>query len=159
MVIYPAQSALMVVIYFIVSLLVILGAWVFSKRAGVREKLKRNISLGMYIFGGLTLALHIMPLWRVINGTFEPAEVDVDEILGNIFGSTTDGSTDVVASEWAQPVVDMFGMEVAVFQLISVGIGMLLILLGFIYKSKNWGKIVMLLGAVTMLLGLFQILL
>jgi hypothetical protein len=41
--------------------------------------------------------------------------------------------------------------------ILSIGIGLLIVIIGLIYKKKNWAKWVILLGVVAMIAGLFQL--
>ena len=135
---YPASSEILVMISFIVSILIVVSGWIFSKISKSSETVKRNVSFGMYIWGGVTTLQNVPQLWRIMNGTFEPAGSDLSIPKVEIF--------------------DGYVNFLSIIKIMSIGIGFLFIIVGLIYKKKSWSKIVIFLGVAIILMGLSQFL-
>jgi len=160
------SDATFTIVAFIISILVIFGGWVVSKISKPGDKIKRNISIGMYIWGGITTILNASQIWRIINGTFvEPERSALDEmgdVLSGIFGDGQDALPEYPVNDVFASVVEIFGTSISVgtlVNMISVGIGFLIVVLGLvIYKKKSWAKVMILGGIITIIAGLSQLL-
>jgi len=150
------SGATFTIIAFIVSILIIVGGCLFSKFSKSNEKLKRGISFGMCIWGGLTTILNAPAVWRIINGTFVEPENNAFSRLYEIFGDRQDVTTDV--SYYASPTtVEIFDMVISLSTLgsvISIGLGLLMVISGLVYKKNNWAKVTILAGVVTIITGI-----
>ena len=146
-------SELNVIINIVLGLILIIGGFVFSKCSKSSEQMKRNVSIGAYALGILALIFHLPNFWRVINRTYEPTQINLPEIAAQ---GTPDLSNMAYTST---QVVELFGMSINFFHLINVGIGIGIVIIGLMFKEKNWSKYAMLLGVAAMVSGAFQILL
>ena len=153
------------IIAFIISILVILGGFLFSKLSKSSDKMRRNVSFGLYIWGGLTTFLNASYIWQIINGTFvEPESNALDmmtDILDDIFDDGSGVTTDYVPVISYHQTIEVFSTSVSIATLaiiISISIGLLTIVIGFLNKEKNWGKVIILGGIITMVIGLSQLL-
>jgi len=149
------NSNINVIINIVLGVLLITGGWVFSKRSKSSEQVKRNVSLGAYLLGGLALVFHLPNLWRVINGTYESRSISL-----NVSTSpATPNLADVAVSSTSTQMVELFGTYINLFHLINVGAGLGIIVIGLMFKEKNWSKYAMLLGVATIVSGAVQIIL
>jgi len=161
------SNATLTIIAFIVSILVILSGWLFSKLSKASVKMKRNVSFGLYIWGGFTTIFNAPRVWQIINGTFVEPESsaldDMADIFDGIFGDGEEAATDYagyVASDFFPSTVEIFNTSMCIGTLasmISISIGLLTIIIGFLNKEKSWGKVIILGGIITMVVGLSQL--
>ena len=141
-----------VIVSFIASFLVIIAGFIFSRRSKASEQIKRNISMGAYLLGGVSMVINGFQLGRIINGTFKPSDLPQLPMLPELpeLPNTTTTTTHMV---------ELFGMNLNLFNLINIGAGIVIILIGLIFKEKKWSKIAILLGVMAIVAGAFQILL
>ena len=140
-----------VIINIVLGLVLIIGGFIFSKRSKFSEQVRRNVSLGAYALGVVTFIFHLPNLWRVMTGTYEPTQINLPD-APNL------PSTPNIPVETTQ-VIELFGMSIDFFHLISVGIGLGIIVIGLMFKEKNWSKYAMLVGVMAIVSGAVQIIL
>jgi len=138
-----------VIINIVLGLVLIIGGFIFSKRAKSSEQVRRNVSFGAYALGAAALIFHLPNLWRVITRTYEPTQINLPE-------AATSNLPEAPAVAVATQVVELFGMSISFFHLINIGLGIGIVIIGLMYKEKNWAKYAGLLGVVAIVAGVFQ---
>jgi len=157
------SNATLTIIAFMVSLFIVLSGWLFSKLSKSSENLKRNVSFGLYIWGGFTTIFNAPRVWQIINGTFIEPEYSALDALGNMWGEREEAVTDYVGdavSDFFYSTIEIFNTDVSfatLAGLASIGSGLLILAIGFLNKDKNWGKVAMLGGIITTVIGLSQL--
>ena len=144
-------SELNIIINVVTGLSLILGGFIFSKHSKSSEQMKRNVSMGAYALGVVALIFHIPNLWQVINRTYEPTRINFPEL-------PTQGLPDTpnIAGTSSQ-IVELFGMSINFFHLINIGVGLGVVIIGLMFKEKNWAKYIILVGVMSILARAFQI--
>lgn len=132
-----------------VGLAMIIGGFIFSKRSNASDEMKKNVSMGAYLLGGGTLIFQAPRLWRVINGTHEETP------LPDLSSGTTDVANVTTSSA---NVIELFGTYINVFHLVNLGIGVGILVVGLMFRKKNWAKYAILVGITAMVAGLVQML-
>jgi uncharacterized membrane protein YeaQ/YmgE (transglycosylase-associated protein family) len=141
-------SALNVIMTIVLSVGIIVGGFIFSKLSKSSEQVKKTVSMGLYLVGVVNLLVNRSDIWQVINGTYEPRDINF---------AVNDGSAGVYVGDWLIPTIGVFGMDINILYLISIAIGLLISVVGLRYKKKNWSKLVLLMGGAAIVLPLFQI--
>lgn len=156
------SSATLTIVAFMISILVVLGGFILRKLAKPEERVKRNISLGLILFGGITTLLNAPQIWQIINGTFVEPESNALSDLGDALSDALGNEQNATAIDTLPSTIEMFGSSIDIItlaSLASVGIGVLTIIIGLVLlKKKEWAKVVILGGVITMLVGLSQLL-
>jgi len=141
-----------IIVSLILSLVVIIGGFIFSKYSKSSDEVKKNVSMGAYLLGAVSLIFNGFQLWRVMNGT------STSDGLPSFPSAPTLPSAPSVP-ERSTHVVEFLGLGINTFNLVNIGAGVTVIIIGLIFKHKKWSKMVILLGVVAIIAGLFQILL
>jgi len=160
------SSASFTIIAFIVSIAIVLGGLLFSWLSKSSDKVKRIVSFVMYIWGAFTTILNAPQVWRIINGTFVEPEVSAidgfGDTLSNIFSEERqDIASDYIANDILPSTIEIFNMSISVVTFasgISIGVGLLTVMIGLIFRKKNWAKVVILGGIITIVIGSSQLL-
>ena len=128
----------------------ILGGFIFSKRSKASEQVKRNVSLGGYALGAVAFIFHLPNLWRVITDSYEPTPINLPEMNTQHISELPNLATT------STQMVELFGATINLSHLISIAAGLAVVIVGLMYKEKNWGKYATLLGVVAILAGAIQ---
>lgn len=132
-----------------VGLAIMVGGFIFSKKSNASDEVKKNVLMGASLLGGVMLIFQAPRLWRVINGTHEAPP------LPNLSSGTTDVANVTTSSA---NVIELFGTYINVFHLVNLGIGVGILIVGLMFRKKNWAKYTILVGITAMVAGLVQIL-
>ena len=137
-------SEMGIIVSFIVSIAIMIGGFVFSKRSKSSVEVKRNVAMGTYLLGGASLIINGFQLWQMINGTY------IHVPLPDLSDITSASNTSAYA-------VELFGTSINLFHLINIGAGIVVIIIGLLFKQKKWSKVAGLLGVMAIVAGVFQI--
>jgi len=141
-----------VIVSFIVGIAIMIGGLTFNKYSKSSEVVKRNVSIGAYLLGGISAIINGFQLLQIINGTFESSDLPRLPDLPTL-PTLPDTTPRMIHT------VELFGTSINLFNLINVGAGIVIILIGLMFKQKKWSKVVILLGALAIMTGALQIIL
>jgi len=150
------------------GVLLIMGGLLFYKFSKASERVKKNVTLVLCLIGILSLIFNGPSMWRIINGTFDESrshevadqlDSTFDQLENALddFGDQIDDFFDNLDDVFDNATIEIFNQTVNVFNLITAGSGLIITLIGVIYRKKKWGKWIILLGFASTLSGLLQI--